>query len=324
MPPLPTLLSRSPSEQTKLAHGYNLGAANGRFGELRRSDQVVADVAELRRRIAADGYLYLPGFFETGVVEAARRQFIVSLAKRGLLDSRYPPDQAVKDPDADLGFLADPVKAMEYMTALAKSNAPLQQLLYAGKILRFFEGFFEDDVRHYDFTWVRTMGKGFGTDPHCDIVYMGRGSSRVCTVWTPFGDLSYEIGGLMILEGSHEQASKLSRYLSRDVDKYCGNRPEAEEIKSGKIPWTWGGVLSTNPDSLRERLGGRWLSAEFRRGDVLIFGMKTVHASLDNQTPYFRISTDTRYQPASDPIDERWIGANPVGHGLGAKRPMIC
>jgi hypothetical protein len=75
---------------------------------------------------------------------------------------------------------------------------------------------------------------------------------------------------------------------------------------------------------LNHRLGGRWLSAEYRQGDILIFGMKTVHASLDNQTRSFRISTDSRYQPASEPIDDRWIGENPVGHGRGAKRAMIC
>ncbi|HTL68687.1 MAG TPA: phytanoyl-CoA dioxygenase family protein [Lacunisphaera sp.] len=314
----------TPAERRKLAHGHDLGATEATFGELRRSDDIVNQAPQLRQRFADDGYLYLPGFFATNEVEAARRQFIVTLAQQGLLDPRYPPDQAVKHPDADLGFLANPVRAMEYMTSLAKPNQPLQRLLYSGTILRFFEMFFADKVRHFDFTWVRTMGRGFGTDPHCDIVYMGRGSSRVCTVWTPFGDLSHEIGGLMILEGSHQRGNKLARYLSRDVDKYCGNRPEAEEIESGKIPWTWGGVLSTNPDSLRERLGGRWLGAEFRRGDVLIFGLKTVHASLDNQTSFFRISTDTRYQPASDPIDERWIGNNPVGHGRGAKQPMIC
>ncbi|MFA5056975.1 MAG: phytanoyl-CoA dioxygenase family protein, partial [Opitutaceae bacterium] len=212
----------------------------------------------------------------------------------------------------------------EYMNSIAKSNKTMQRILYSGRLIRLFEGFFSESVRHFDFTWVRTMGKGFGTDPHCDIVYMGRGSSRLCTLWVPYGDISYDIGGLMILETSHKREQVLKNYLSRDVDKYCENRPEAEKIKSGEIPWTWGGVLSNNPSSLSEHLGGRWLSAEYRMGDILIFGMKTVHASLDNQTPYFRISTDSRYQPASEPADERWIGENPVGHGRAAKQPMIC
>ena len=48
------------------------------------------------------------------------------------------------------------------------------------------------------------------------------------------------------------------------------------------------------------------------------------HASMDNQTDQIRLSTDTRYQLASEPVDERWIGDNPIAHGLESKRGMIC
>lgn len=307
-----------------LAHGVELDSAEGQCGELRRSDDVASDVDELRKRFADDGYLYVPGFFDRGEISGIKLKVAEMLAEKGLVDLSHPIGDAVKREGADMGFLADPWLAMEFMNSIARNIPAMQRLLYSGKIIEFFRGFFSEEVRHFDFTWVRTMGKGFGTDPHCDIVYMGRGTSRLCTLWTPFTDISYEIGGLMILEGSHKKSEVLKKYLSRDVDRYCGNRPEAGKIESGEIPWTWGGVLSKNPSSLNERLGGRWLSAEYRQGDILIFGMTTVHASLDNQTPCFRISTDSRYQPASEPVDERWVGENPVGHGRAAKRAMIC
>ena len=306
------------------AKGHELDTSPQAFGELRRSDDVVNDVVALRERFAADGYLFIPNFLDPALVRAARAGITAVLAERNLLDPAYPAMEAVKRADADLKFLADPRLAVEFMNSISKANRSMQQLLYAGRILEFFGAFFADAVRHFDFTWVRTMGKGFGTDPHCDTVYMGRGSSRLCTAWVPYGDIAYEIGGLMVLEGSHRQAARLKNYLSRDVDTYCTNRPEAEKIESGRIPWKWGGVLSNNPSSLREHLGGRWLSTEYRMGDILIFGMTTVHASLDNQTDFFRFSTDTRYQPASEPVDERWIGENPIGHGRAAKRGMIC
>jgi len=307
-----------------LAKGHALDLSEGSFGELRRSDDVAADPAALRERFAEDGYLFLPGFFARADIAEARRHLTEVMAAKGLLDPTQPVGDAVKRDGADMSFLADPRPAVDFMNSLARTNAPMQRLLYSGKLIGWFEGFFNESVRHFDFTWVRTMGKGFGTDPHCDNVYMGRGSSRLCSVWVPYGDLTFEIGGLMMLEGSHRQAARLKNYLSRDVDVYCENRAEAARIKSGEIPWKWGGVLSNNPYSLREHLGGRWLTTEYRMGDVLIFGMTTVHASLDNQTRQFRFSTDTRYQPASEPIDERWVGENPIGHGPGAKRGMIC
>jgi ectoine hydroxylase-related dioxygenase (phytanoyl-CoA dioxygenase family) len=85
-----------------------------------------------------------------------------------------------------------------------------------------------------------------------------------------------------------------------------------------------GGWLSNNPAKLRNALGGRWLTAEFRAGDVLIFSIYTVHASIDNKSDRVRLSSDSRYQLATEAVDERWIGENPVGHGPNAKRGMIC
>jgi hypothetical protein len=67
------------------------------------------------------------------------------------------------------------------------------------------------------------------------------------------------------------------------------------------------------------------VTAEFSPGDFITFGMFLVHASLDNRTENrLRISSDARYQRASEPIDERWIGVNPSGHSTAGKRGRIC
>ncbi len=306
------------------ARGHELDLSDSAFGELRKSDDIAEDFDRLRLRFEEDGYLYIPGYLDRSDILEARAFLTDALAAKGVLDPTYPAFEGVKKEDADLRFLSDPRLAVEYMIAVAKNNSAMRRILYSGRIIEFFRAFFKEAIRHFDFTWVRTMGKGLGTEPHCDVVYMGRGTPRVCTCWIPYGDLSLDVGGLMTLEDSHLKQDRLKNYLSRDVDNYCTNRPEADEIESGKIPWKWGGVLSKNPATLREHLGGRWLVTNYRAGDVLIFGLKMVHASLDNQTSYFRFSSDTRYQPASEPIDERWIGETPIGHGQGAKRGLIC
>jgi hypothetical protein len=56
----------------------------------------------------------------------------------------------------------------------------------------------------------------------------------------------------------------------------------------------------------------------------LVFSIYSLHASLDNTTDRVRLSSDSRYQPAGEPADERWIGENPIAHGPEAKRGMIC
>ena len=98
---------------------------------------------------------------------------------------------------------------------------------------------------------------------------------------------------------------------------------DAANAKAGK--WSFSGTLSHNPPQVRHKFGGRWLTTEYQAGDFLTFGMFLVHASLDNRTPNrLRISSDSRYQRASEPIDERWIGANPPGHSVAGKRGRIC
>ena len=59
----------------------------------------------------------------------------------------------------------------------------------------------------------------------------------------------------------------------------------------------------------------------FNAGDVLIFGMWTMHGSVNNTTDRWRLSSDTRFQPASEPVDERWVGENPIAHYAWFKEP---
>ena len=205
---------------------------------------------------------------------------------------------------------------------MPQDDPQVMDLLYGKRISSFFEQFLGGPAAHFDYTWFRTKKPGLGTAVHCDIVYMGRGTSNLFTAWVPFGDIPLQMGGVIILEKSHKHAGQLEKYLSRDVDTYCLNEPEAELFASGQN-W-WDGTLSRNPPLIWERLGRRWLTAPFRMGDILIFGMNLIHGSLDNRSKLLRLSADCRYQLASEPIDERWVGETPAGHGPELKRGMIC
>ncbi len=297
-----------------LSCGHELNLSPEGFGELRRSDTLLKNPEALRARMKEDGYLYLPGCLDRQEVMKAREAITDRLAAEGWFDPNQPAIEAVIKPGCNLKFRPD----------LAKDNAPLNRVLYAGRMIELYERLLDGAIRHFDYTWLRAVAPGRGTNPHTDIVYMGRGTKNLYTSWTPLGDVPLDVGGLIILENSHRQSDKLRPYLERDVDTYCANHPDANLIASGQKTWQWDGSLTDNPVSLREKLGGRWLTAEFRTGDVLIFGMATVHASLDNRSNRARLSSDSRYQLASEPADERWIGPNPIAHGVAGKRGRIC
>jgi hypothetical protein len=298
---------------TSCGHVLDTGAEA--FGELRDSSALAEDAAGLRGRMAEDGYLFLRGYLDPAEVLAARAEITARLAAAGALDLNHPALEAVAAVAGGGNFTPE----------AATRNIPLERMLYTGRMMDFYGRLLGGPVRHYDFTWLRTVRPGPGTKPHCDLVYMGRGTRRLYTAWTPVGDIPIRQGGLIILENSHRQAEKLTPYLDRDVDAYCTNRADAALIESGAKLWQdWDGALAKNPASLREKLGGRWLTAEFRAGDLLTFSMATVHGSLDNQSDRVRISSDSRYQLATDAVDERWVGENPIGHGVAGKRGRIC
>lgn len=286
------------------------------FGTLRESSDIVDDASALRERMQEDGYLYLPGYLERAEVLDAREVLLERLAAEGFLDPAYPLTEAVANPQQGVGFKPD----------LADNNPSLMKLLYTGRMMEFYERLLGGPVRHFDFTWMRAVGPGGGTPPHCDIVYMGRGTTNLYTSWTPLGDVDLAMGGLMVLEKSHRIERLKSVYGRKDVDAYCSNkRDEGFTEMGGGGNIRRGGSLSYTPATLRERLGGRWLtSPNYRAGDLLAFSVYLVHASLDNHSNRIRLSSDTRYQLASEPADERWIGPNPIAHGPAAKRGMIC
>jgi hypothetical protein len=293
------------------------------FGYLRKSNEIAQDGPALQKRMAEEGYLYMPGLLDRSLIQQVRQVLLDRLNAQGWLDPDYPQDEAVVAANRNSYFMAD----------LAKENAPLFSALYDGPMMVFFERLLGGEVRHFDYTWMRVVTPGNSTAPHCDIVYMGRGTPRLYTAWTPLGDVDLTLGGLMILENSHRRGEMLGNYLQRDVDSFCSNGPNAEKITQGKMNWEswedptkeWDGAITHDAVELRERLGGRWLtSPEYRMGDVLVFTMNTIHASLDNPSNRIRLSSDTRYQLASEPVDERWIGGNPIAHGTAGKRGRIC
>ncbi|MBP6507873.1 MAG: phytanoyl-CoA dioxygenase family protein [Opitutaceae bacterium] len=296
------------------ALGLPLDTSDEAFGWLRSSDDLLENPTALRDRLEEDGYLYIRNYLPADIVHAARMSMLERLAGGGLLNPDHPVEAGI----------ATTNKKVPFMPSLANPNAAVERVVFGPEITAFYEKFFGGPIRHFDYVWVRSLSRGTGTTPHCDLVYMGRGTHRLMTCWIPYGEVPLEQSPLIVLENSHKQSARIKSYLESDVDSYCENRPEQVKKVKENGGWAHPGWLSKNPVTLREKFGGRWLTAHFQPGDFLTFKMNMIHASLDNTTDRVRLSTDTRYQPANEPIDERWIGANPALHGKAGKRGRIC
>jgi Phytanoyl-CoA dioxygenase (PhyH) len=299
------------------ARGHELDLSPERFGFLSSSMDALEDPVELRRRLDEDGYLYMPGFFDRDLVKAARESLTSRLAAQGLLDPSRDSWDGVAHPD--------PARRVAFKPDLAENNETIDRVVFGPELFGFYEKFFGEPVRAFDFKWLRAISPGMGTPAHCDWVYMGRGTPRLLTCWIPYGDVPLEVGGLMMLEKSHHQSARIKNYLEMDVDGYCENRPKDVEKVAVKGGWKYNGNLSDRSDTLPEKFNTRWLTAEeWRMGDFITFNMTMIHGSLDNATDRIRLSSDTRYQCASEPADERWVGPKPIGHSLAGKRGRVC
>jgi hypothetical protein len=297
------------------------------LGELTDSSALVHDGARLREQMENDGYLFLRGVLDARQVLEARECCLMKLEKAGWLEPGTDPHDAIARKTASGQY---------FNPELAENNPVLLDLLYDGPMMALYERFFGAEVAHFDFTWMRAVGPGGSTQPHCDLVYMGRGTHELFTSWTPLGHTDLVLGGLMILENSHKRGDFTGEYLKQDVDTYCIGGPGEALVTGGKLHWEhwqkpgegWSGELSSDPAQLRQQLQTRWLTAEYAPGDLLIFSMRTIHASIENRTECIRLSSDTRYQRADQPRDERWIvgpgGEKPINHTLAAKKGRVC
>ena len=154
------------------------------------------------------------------------------------------------------------------------------------------------ELRTFDFKWLRAMPRRSYTGAHMDAVYMARGSPRLLTCWIPFEDAAtLELGALAMCRGSHASAE-----LARVRETYGKFDTEAEPGFVGS------GWLTEDPRdaALPPR---QWVSGDYAAGDVIIFGMHTLHMSTANLTDNVRISCDVRWQPAGDAVDERYVGS---------------
>jgi len=296
---LAAVLSRNATNPT--SHGYPFDPDPSKLGELRDANSLLGNPVALRERIQEDGYLLFRRYLDRDQVLAARRELAEKLASVGLIDRSRPLTDAIySGSNAGLGQIDRATFAKNLRTGPA-----LREVVHRGPVIQFFETFLGGEIRALDYVWVRNVRVGAATGCHFDWVYMGRGTRNLYTSWIPMGEVPLSDGPLAILEGSHQIAELQNTYGALDVDR------------DKETPYT-GGWLTKDVTAVQARYGGRWLTAEFEPGDLLVFGMFLLHCSLDNRSPEgrIRLSTDTRYQRADEPADERWVGEEPFGHGM--------
>lgn len=282
----------------KIRFGYrDMTSPTAELGALRESQALLGDPEALHERMAEDGYLLIRGLIDRQKVQQARSTIL-----------HYMHEQNVLTPGAPVLEGAMPKGGRGAKMRRIGYHEDVLAVLQATELFEFFATYFGEPALTFDYKWLRAVGNEQYTGAHYDFVYMGRGSGNLHTVWIPLGDTPVDHGTLAVCKGSHNLPS-----FARIRDTYGRMDVDRDGID---------GWFTKDPMEIVDNFGGEWLTSEFYMGDVILFGMHTMHASTTNLTNRFRLSCDVRYQPASEPADKRWVEGGP-GHTVHGVKDLV-
>jgi ectoine hydroxylase-related dioxygenase (phytanoyl-CoA dioxygenase family) len=264
------------------------------LGELRDASPLLDDPAALRARLAEDGYLFLKGALDADAVRAARAEVFGRL--HAVDEVRSPPELGIFTGTSRRTEL-EPDRGRFWRSV---SQGPrLRAVSHAGPIAGVMQAVFGERAVPQDYLFLRAGVRGRATDLHYDYPFFSRAHDRVCTVWTPLGDVPVSDGPLVVVEGSHRYRDLIDPMIGHDISADPARRA----------------AFGSDAIDFAAARGTRLLTRDFEAGDVIVFGMYIAHGSLDNDSPIdrVRLSCDVRWQPASMPRDERYFGDDPPG-----------
>jgi hypothetical protein len=270
------------------------------------SNDLLDHPAALRSLLRERGFLYLKGVVPTDEVEAAREAIGAELQAAGVVSSNNPA--------MPMAPAEDPTQTGDYHTAIVKSlqlerHPALHALGESPALQRFFDHLFEEPSIASSWKRIRPIAPGGFSGFHHDHIYMGQGSSRLLTAWVPLMPISLSLGGLTVLERPREGMSSTAAQRNNNLLRKTYGSYDVDDA------WIRGdGTFSEDPTEVLQ-YGERLVTAEhYDVGDIVVFDLHVLHGSATNVTATaadpgrLRLSIDVRYQPASDPVDARWMG----------------
>lgn len=247
------------------------------------SSDLLDDVEALRARAKRDGYLFFRQLLPKADVLRVRDDLFSILVNEGSLDGELGREGRIDREHVD----AIPAREMRLdigisekaYVAVQRSQA-MHVLPHHPSLIALYTRLFGEEVFVHPRHIVRCMTGHPAlrpTPPHQDFPLI-QGSQNTWTAWFPLDDTPMEQGPLTILRGSH-------------VNGYV---PVAPAEGAGQI----GALLCRDEDD--------WVGGGFEAGDVLTFPSLTVHRAVKATTKErIRLSMDVRYQPSSEPIEQR-------------------
>ena len=257
------------------------------FRPLLESNDALGDASELKRRMDADGYVFLRRLQDRDALTELRRDMLGAIGRGGWLRAGTDPIDGIAEVDArctegDLRY-----------TDVYHQVYRLESFHRAGhwpEVLEVMQVFTGAPVFPHPHKIARLWFPQYTdhtTPVHQDFVHF-QSSFDVYTCWTPVGDCPIELGPLAVLPGSHRRGRVLDHHFSLGA-----------------------GSLTVDEDAA----AGAWRCSDFEAGDTLMFHCLTLHKALPNLTKdRLRISLDNRYHRQGSTISHHMLEPHLANH----------
>jgi ectoine hydroxylase-related dioxygenase (phytanoyl-CoA dioxygenase family) len=233
------------------------------------ANELLGSASSLRARLEADGYLFFRDIVPVELLLDLRDQITRILADQGWIEdgAQRMNAKAIRRPLREgqpKFFLAhDRIIKLEALHSLA----------HEGNLMNVMRQALGDTVFPHPLSIVRLIfpdSPELATPPHQDFPN-NQGTPNLTAAWIPLGDCAIKDGSLAILEASH---------------------------KYGVLPLKFHLGAGNRRAVLNEQVARcRWVGADFKAGDVVLFPALTVHKAMENYNPdSLRLSVDFRYQ----------------------------
>ena len=279
------------------------------LGNLIETNLFESKDADLQNALKKDGYIYIKNVINADEIAKAREDVFQKLGDVNELKHPFSDGIASGKSNRDVLF-SNRGKFWEQV-----SNISTIRNITNGKTLnKIFDKIFGIPSVGFEFIFLRAVARGKFTHMHCDAGFFTRATQKVLTCWLAFTDVPPNKGPLFIIEGSHKYEDIYKKYYGFDVDKN-------KDLKA---------TIDTHPIDFAKKRNSKILTTDFNPGDILIFGMYTVHGTFENHSKdnKIRLTCDIRFQPQKEPKDLRYFGVNPggttgAGYGeLNSARPL--
>ena len=257
------------------------------FREFRVSNDALAEPAELRQRMADDGYVFFRGLLDPDRLRGLRRDMLEVIAANGWLVPGTDPMDGIADPnerctEGDLAYV-EVYHQLYRLESFHRAGHWPEVIDVLAKVIDGPVFAFPHKIARLWFPQYTEHT----TPLHQDFVHF-QSSREVYSCWHPVGDCPRELGGLAVLPGSHRVGRVVDHHFSLGA-----------------------GSLSIDPSEHEDG----WVSTDYEIGDVLFFHCLTIHGALPNVTPdRLRVSLDNRYQPLGAPATDHMLDPHLSGH----------